>query len=230
MKTQNHIAHVGVLGMKWGRRKAKEVSDYVSKKVGDVKKADSDNRAKMLSLAKSKDSAGTSDRARFYNASKPLSQRAFGTLRSELRSALIGQAIQIAITRKAPTPEMTALVGRKILKNTTKKVVTEAILAKSASKKYDANGNLKPKFKKQGKNFLKLTREDKMDATYKIASASVKALSPFMKRALSKKVKAWSEEKQEIRKARESVFTKAVLERRVPIWNSDDGSMSIFDP
>jgi hypothetical protein len=227
MKKQKHIAHYGVIGMKWGKRKAKEISNFVSKKVGDVKKADSDNRAKMLSLAKSKDSAGTSDRSRFYNASKPLGIRALNSLKSEARSAIIGVAIQTVATGKSPSLNN---VAKNVLTKSAKRLTVDAILANSASKKYDSNGNLKPRFKNQGKGFSRSTREDKLNDTYKIASASIKILSPFMKVALSKKIKNWSQEKQAIRKARESVFEKAVLERRVPVWNSEDGSMSIFEP
>lgn len=230
MNRSNHISHHGVPGMKWGKRKAKQVSDFVSKKVGEIKTKDATNRTRMLELAKSRDSSGTSDRGRFYNASKPINHRVFSALRSEVRSALIGQAIQIAITRRPPTPKMIDAAGRMVLQKTAKKVITDSILARSASKKYDSHGNLLPRFKNQRKNFLKLTREDKMDAGYKIASASFRALSPFMKVALAKKVKKWSQEKQAIREARESVFTKAVLERRVPVWNSEDGSVSVFDP
>lgn len=230
---EDKIKHHGILGMKWGRRLSRLAKSGKStlKKISDI---DSKRREKYQALAKSRDSASTSDRSRFIHASKPLSARTRSLIGKTAKTAIMSMAVQ-SIVMGTPIKRLNvSLFIKKAFKRNLTNEVKDEIFANLASKKYDQYGNLKPKFKSQKKKifgFNKPTREDKLSFLTDVGYNTINNMGPILTRMMGRSVKEWSQ-KQKAKREQYEKWGEKILNERVPnvVWTSEDGSMSVISP
>ena len=213
-QVQNELRHYGVLGMKWGKRKA-QVSAAIDKR----KAKETEFRQKLTNIQKNNPNMVKSDIARFEYRNRSLASR-IGTqatvaitgtvLKNVMNNMLFGKKPDVkSIKRDA------VLTSLKMAKN----LVKDDALAKSAAKRYDSNGKV---IKKSGL----LTKEDWIESGINVAEkAAVVGMYVGGKKMFdAKKNRAANE-------ARFNAWGPNVLNKSIDrdiLWVNDSGDMSVI--
>lgn len=215
----DNLSHVGVLGMRWGHRKA--ARDTVGEKAGLI--------------LKNKSVKGTTDYARFKYRSDPLATRitktAAGVVKQQVTRHVLIYMLNYMLTGKLPNFNPTKMskvdFARSALKFSSKVAKTVAVqdlLANSAAKRYDSKGkHIKGKW--HG-NKLGISRED----AAQVALNTAIALVPFAGAIVGLKIKDMAAKHRNARETFEK-WGANILPEKVDnvVWQSEDGLTSVIE-
>lgn len=221
----NYLIHYGVLGMKWGVRRAQEkISGFVSKKKSDEKQL----RQKLTAITKRRTGVQSisSDMDRFRYRNQSLTQRASKVAAAGIASMLIGEVIsgKISTYSQMDTKQLTTALTKKAVKlaaNTAVNVAINDALASSAAKRYTSEGK---KVKRGSDPFM--TKEDLIASGVKTAAQGVAVASIVMKMNM--------QQANAKRAQNEAVFNRwgqNILSEKVSnvVWQSPDLTYAVVD-
>lgn len=158
------LVHHGVIGMKWGVRKEREMA----------------YRQKLTAISKNSSVVGTSDEKRFKYRNQNIAKRVTKTAASGIAQMLIGDMMSGKLFR------YTSMSKQELTRELTKKAITLTMttaanvavndaLAKSASKRYTDTGR-----RRKGTKEKFMTREDAVGLGVGTAVSAVPALGLVM--------------------------------------------------
>lgn len=209
MDKKQYLAHYGMLGMKWGIRKEKEI-DY---------------RSKMTSISNNQKAPQSDLRLAQYRK-QPLSVRLAKTAASVVVPMVLTEVVS-GNTQRYSQMSKDQLTKHLVKKATSAVAITAAnlavndALAKSMSKRYDNSGTQKP-----GQKHSEFTKEDKIKMGIKAAQIAAVPLYIFTNIKMSQIVRDRVQNK-----ARFDAWGSNILSSKVDqvIWQSEDLKTAIVD-
>lgn len=159
----NELAHFGIKGMKWGKRKAS-----ISEAINNAKNKETEFRQKLSNIQKNKN-VDYSDLKRFEYRNKHVASRITGTALSMVAHRLVSEVLtgRIGRYKKMSKAQMAKEISSIAIRATASTAVQDA-LAKSASKRYEQSGK-----KVKGVKSRLITKEDAIETGVKVGMAAV---------------------------------------------------------